>query len=83
MLQSTIGMLLPLLRSMRAESAEAVRFAGEHGMRRTACSVQLYSFLFRATHSPLAWHVAAAALALYASGIAMSWWHLGKAYSRS
>jgi hypothetical protein len=60
-LQLTLGVLTPLIRVARRESAAAVRFAEEHGVPPGNLRLRAYRVVDRATSwdDPLAWRVAA------------------------
>ena len=80
--QVWVGVLLPLLLSMRRESAAAARFAQENGVPPTDCRRRAYTWLHRATTvgTPASGALAAGLIGVYAVCAAAAWAYLGRVY---
>ncbi|KAL4437137.1 hypothetical protein ABPG75_004276 [Micractinium tetrahymenae] len=80
--QLWVGVVLPLLLSVRRESAAATRFARENGIPPADRRRRVYSWLHRATSltDPLSAKLAAGLLVCYAAWAAAAWAYLGQVY---
>ncbi|KAL4437138.1 hypothetical protein ABPG75_004277 [Micractinium tetrahymenae] len=81
--QIWLGVVLPLLLSVRRESDAAARFARESGIPPADRRRRVYSWLHRATSlsDPLSAKLAAGLGALCALWVAAAWAYLGRVYS--
>ncbi|KAL4424780.1 hypothetical protein ABPG77_000820 [Micractinium sp. CCAP 211/92] len=80
--QLWVGVMLPLLLSVRRESAAAVRFARDNGITPSDHRRRVYAWLHRATSlgDPLSAALAAGLAGAYAVWLAAAWVYLGRVY---
>ncbi len=80
--QLWVGVMLPLLLSVRRESAAAVRFARDNGIPPSDRRRRVYAWLHRATSlgDPLSAALAAGLAGAYAVWLAAAWVYLGRVY---
>lgn len=80
--QLSVGVVLPLLLSVRREAEQAVRFAEQNGIPLTDRRRRVYAWLHRATSpgDPLSVKLAAGMAAMWAVWAGAAWFYLGRVY---